>query len=457
MGVVVFYTKTVRISASTDVLFCSLHELCLDGKSVEMINWQYARIYHETRIKMKTDWKKNTSRFLFSQAISLFGSSLVQYAIMWYITLNTQSGVMMMVSIICGILPTFFLSPFAGVWADRYSRKHLIVIADAGIAAATLALAVIFMLGYRDIWLLFAVSAIRALGTGVQTPAVGAFLPQIVPEDKLTRVNGINNSLQSAITLVSPMVSGVLMSIAAIEVIFFIDVLTAALAIAVMLWLVQVPPHQKALQKQETGYFEDFSTGLSYIRQHRFVLQFFIYAAVFFFLVTPAAFLTPLQVARSFGDQVWRLTAIEIAFSGGMVLGGVLIAAWGGFKNRAYTMTAAAFAIGICTVALGVVPVFWLYLFFMALTGLAIPVFSTPAMVMLQEKVEEDMMGRVFGVYGMISSSVMPLGMLLFGPVSDSVAIEWLLLITGVLVLVQSAFLLFSRTLREAGLPARIG
>jgi len=406
---------------------------------------------------MKTDWKKNTTRFLFSQAISLFGSSLVQYAIVWHITLKTQSGVMMMVSIICGILPTFFLSPFAGVWADRYSRKHLIVIADAGIAVATLALAATFMLGYRDIWLLFAVSAVRALGTGVQTPAVSAFLPQIVPEDKLTRVNGINNSIQSAITLISPMVSGALMSFADIEVIFFIDVVTAALAIAVMLLLVHVPPHQKALQKQETGYFEDFRIGLRYIRQHRFVLLFFIYAAVFFFLVSPAAFLTPLQVARKFGEEVWRLMAIEIAFSGGMMLGGVLIAAWGGYKNRAYTMTVAAIAIGVCTVALGVVSAFWLYLFFMALTGLAIPVFSTPAMVMLQEKMEEDIMGRVFGVYGMISSSVMPLGMLLFGPVSDSVAIEWLLIVTGVLMLVQSAFLLLSRTLREAGLPARTG
>jgi DHA3 family macrolide efflux protein-like MFS transporter len=91
----------------------------------------------------------------------------------------------------------------------------------------------------------------------------------------------------------------------------------------------------------------------------------------------------------------------------------------------------------------------------MALTGLAIPIFSTPAMVLLQEKVEEGMMGRVFGVYGMIASALMPLGMLIFGPVSDSVAIEWLLLGTGVLVLIQSVFLLISRTLREAGQPLK--
>ncbi len=402
---------------------------------------------------MKPDWKNNTARFLFCQAISLFGSSLVQYAIMWHITLRTGSGVMMMISIICGFLPTFFLSPFAGVWADRYNRKLLIILSDAGIAFSTLILAVIFLLGYNEIWLLFVVSAVRALGTSVQVPAVGALLPQLVPEDKLTRVNGINGSIQSAITLLSPMVSGVLLSFASIEIVFFIDVVTACIAVFAMLFTVKVESHAKASQNQQVSYFEDFRMGLRYISKHMFIKQFFIYGAVFFFLVTPAAFLTPLQVVRSFGNDVWRLTAIEITFSVGMMLGGFLMASWGGFKNKIHSMAMAGFAIGIFTIALGAVPVFWLYLLFMVLTGLAIPVFSTPATVLLQEKVEEDYMGRVFGVYGMISSAMMPLGMLAFGPVSDYVRIEWLLLGTGALVLVQNVFMLGSKALLQAGKP----
>lgn len=116
---------------------------------------------------MNRNWKKDIVLFLSSQTISLFGSSLVQYAIMWYVTMNTQSGVMMTVYIICGFLPTFFLSPFAGVWADRYDRKKLIIAADSAIALATLILAIVFMLGYREMWLLFVVAAIRALGAGV--------------------------------------------------------------------------------------------------------------------------------------------------------------------------------------------------------------------------------------------------------------------------------------------------
>lgn len=119
----------------------------------------------------QSNWKKNTALFLSSQAVSLFGSMLVQYAILWHITLSTESGVMMMISIICGFLPTFLLSPFAGVWADRYSRKLLIALADAGIAAATLVLVLLFWAGYQALWLLFAISAVRAAGSGIQTPA----------------------------------------------------------------------------------------------------------------------------------------------------------------------------------------------------------------------------------------------------------------------------------------------
>src|SRR3954449_6833269 len=122
--------------------------------------------------QVMNNWKKNIILFLSSQTVSLFGSSLVQYAIMWHITLTTQSGVMMTLFIICGFIPTFILSPIAGVWADRYNRKILIILADGLIAVATLILAILFLMGFDAIWLLFVIAAIRAFGTGVQMPAV---------------------------------------------------------------------------------------------------------------------------------------------------------------------------------------------------------------------------------------------------------------------------------------------
>lgn len=403
--------------------------------------------------QVKEKWKKNIILFLGSQTISLFGSSLVQYAIMWYITLNTQSGVMMTISIVCGFVPTFILSPIAGVWADRYNRKMLIILSDSLIAFSTLILAILFLIGYDELWLLFVMSAVRAIGTGIQTPAVGAILPQLVPEDKLTKVNGTNGSIQALVMLASPMVSGALLTMASIETIFFIDVITAAIAIFTLLAFLKIPAHAKALQKQTTSYFTDLKEGFSYIRNHDFLKKFFVFFAFFFVLAAPVAFLTPLQVTRSFGNDVWRLTAIEITFAIGMMIGGIFMASWGGFKNKIHAMTLASLMIGACTFALGIIPVFWIYLIIMGVVGLAMPIFNTPSMVLLQEKVEEDLLGRVFGVLGMISTSMMPLGMLVFGPVSDIIKIEWLLIGTGVLLFIQGFFLLGSKVLIEAGKP----
>lgn len=402
---------------------------------------------------MNKNWKKDIILFLTSQTISLFGSMLVQYAITWYITLKTQSGLMMTVAIICGFLPTFFLSPFAGVWADRYNRKILIMLSDSVIALSTLVLAILFLTGYDSPWLLFVALAIRALGTAVQTPAVSAFIPQIVPEEKLTKINATNSSIQSLAMLISPMLSGALLTVATIEAIFFIDVITAAVAVITLLLFLNVPAHEKASKKQTTTYFNDMHEGYMYIKNHNYVKTFFLFCALFFILVAPVAFLTPLQVTRTFGGDVWRLTAVEITFSIGMMLGGIVMASWGGFRNKVHTMILSNIVIGICTFLLGVFNVFWIYLTFMGIAGIAMPIFNTPSTVLLQQKVEQDFLGRVFGVLGMISSIMMPMGMLIFGPMADFVKIEWLLIGTGFLMVVLSLFMLGNKVLIEAGKP----
>ncbi len=405
------------------------------------------------KFTLTESWQQKPLLFLLSQTISLFGSSLVQYAITWYITLQTKSGMMMTISIVCGFLPTFLLSPFAGVWADRFNRKLLIILADGMIACATLILAILYVLGYQAFWLLFVISAIRAFGAAIQTPAVGALLPQLAPEAELTRVNAVNGSIQSLVMLLSPMLSALLLSRASLESIFFIDVVTAAVAITILLFFLHVPTHAKALAKEKLSYFSDFRQGIGYVLQHDFIKTLCLFNIAFCLLAAPGAFLTPLQVTRSFGDDVWRLTAIEITFSVGMMLGGAFMAWWGGFKNKLHTMVLANLIFGLCNIALGLIPAFWLYLCFMALIGVAMPIFNTPTMVLIQQKVEENFLGRVFGVMTMISSSMMPLGMLVFGPLADLVKIEWLLCGTGLLLCVQALFMVSNPVLIEAGKP----
>ncbi len=431
----------------------------------------------ETKASPSPSWKRDITIFLASQTLSLFGSMLVQYAIMWHITLSTKSGIAMTLSIICGFLPTFLISPFGGVFADRYDRKRLIMISDGMIAAVSAILAAIYGLGGGALWLLLAAQAARSVGQAIQQPAVGAILPQIVPEAELMRINGLTQTVMSVIMFVSPIVSGALLSVASMSVIFLVDVVTAVPAIAILAFFLKMPavaargsaetdaaagdagaspaagPATAGLAAAERGYLEDMKLGLRYIRDHRYLVSLFLYLGILFFLVTPAAFLTPLQTARTFGEDVWRLTAIEIVFSSGMMLGGAALAVWKGFRNRVKTLLLANLVWALCTFALGLVPWFWLYLVFMGVFGVGMPLFNAPMATIIQEHVESEYMGRVFGVMTMLSTSVMPIAMLIFGPIADRVRIEWLLLGTGAVMVLLAFLTLANKRLMEAGEP----
>ncbi len=255
-----------------------------------------------------------------SQTISLFGSSLVQYAIIWYVTLTTKSGVMMTISTLCGVLPQILISLPAGVWADRFSRKRLIIGADLLTAASTLVLAVFFITGHGELWLIFLVSGIRSIGAGIQMPAVNAVIPQLVPVDRLMKVNGINGSIQSIVLLLSPALGGVMMSYMKMGSVFFVDVVTAVIAVTI-LGLMAMPRHEREMAPPSGSQWGDLREGLSYLWAHPFLKDLIAFYFVIMFLVVPAAILSPLFVARTFGSEVWKLTANEIAFSAGATLG----------------------------------------------------------------------------------------------------------------------------------------
>jgi DHA3 family macrolide efflux protein-like MFS transporter len=369
---------------------------------------------------------------------------LVQYAIIWYVTLTTQSGTILTISTLAGFLPQIVISLFAGVWADRYHRKLLIISADLLTAISTLILAVFFLFGYRELWLIFLVSGIRSIGAGIQMPAVNALLPQIVPTDRLIKVNSINGTLQPFIMIAAPILSAAMLSYANLEAIFFVDVVTALLAVGLLLVL-SVPAHQKSAYAQNTGYLDELKAGLVYIRFNQTIRTLFIFFAFTFFLVAPIAFLSPLLVTRSFGEEVWMLTANEVTFFVGSILGGFIMTAWGGFKNHFRTIGLSCILWAVLFVGLGLSDIFFIYLTFMFLSGIPMPFFHASTTTLLQEMVEVDMQGRVFGVQQLIMSTIFPLGMVVFGPIADVLSIEFLLVLSGALMAIPGVWIFFNR------------
>jgi DHA3 family macrolide efflux protein-like MFS transporter len=251
------------------------------------------------------------------------------------------------------------------------------------------------------------------------------------------------------------MAAGALLTFIPIGNIFFIDVTTAIIGIVTVLFFVKVTHTAKAPSggSGAKAYIEEIKEGLRYIRGEKWLTTLFVATAAFMILAAPSAMMTPLQVTRSFGVEVWRLTAIEIAFSLGMMAGGIAIAAWGGFKNKAYSMLLAWLLYGLSTLLFGVVNNFAVYLGVMVFCGCVMPLYNTPSMTLLQVKIPPNLMGRVFSVMSMIAGIAMPLGMALFGPLGDIISIEAILISTGALLLAGGLLLFKRKELIEAGKP----
>jgi len=373
---------------------------------------------------------KKVVLFLTGQTITTFGSFLVQYAIMWHLTLSTKSGLVLALAAVFGFLPQAIVSVFAGVWADRVNRKMMIIVSDSTIALATLGLALLMLSGVDDLWLIFLVMAVRSVGAGVQMPAVSALLPQIVPEDQLMRVNGINSTIQSALGLLAPVAAAAVYATMSLEAILFIDVVTAVIGLS-LLAFVAVPTLERAASADKPSYFADLKEGVTYVFTHdlvRWVMA--IFAIVFLLIVAPSN-LSPLMLVRNFGTEVWMLTVLEISFGVGMLFGGILISIFAAKIDRLGAIVVTSILFGLLAIGMGFTTNLIVFFSLFFVIGLIVPAFSTSAFTLLQETVEPDRQGRVFGFVGIVMSTAMPLGMAILGPLADIFPVELLLIITG--------------------------
>lgn len=380
-------------------------------------------------------WKRRVTVFLVGQTITTFGSFLVQYAIMWHLTLTTKSGLVLALAAVFGFLPQAIVSIFAGVWADRVNRKVMIIVSDSVIALATLVLAVLMLSGVEDLWLIFLIMAVRSIGAGVQMPAISALVPQIVPTDKLLTVNGINSSISSSLQLLAPVAAAAVYSTMSLSAILFIDVVTAVIGLS-LLATVAVPTLARVASEDKPSYFADLKEGMAYIFSNQLVRWVMAIFAIIFLLIVAPSNLSPLMIARTFGGEVWMLTVLELSFGVGMLIGGALIAVFAKKIDRIGMIIGSSILFGILATAMGFTTNLILFFALFFVVGIAVPAFSTSAMTLLQETVEPERQGRVFGFLGIVMAVAMPLGMSILGPLADVVSVEILLIVTGIATVV---------------------
>lgn len=396
----------------------------------------------------QTNWKSQAMLFLISQCITLFGSTLVQMAIVWYVTIQTSSGVWVAAFTVCSYLPQFLISFVAGVWADRHSRKKLIIGADSLIALVTfLMVLAIPHITDKTVVLggLLVMSVIRSFGAGIQTPAVNAVIPQLVPEDQIMRFNGINATMQSVVQFAAPAAAGVLLTMNTLSSTLIIDTATAIVGIG-LLSAVIIP--KQAIQSKGTSVFIDMKIGIKYTLSDKLIGKVLTVYGLFIFLCVPAGFLSQLFVSRVYGETYWYLTAVELAGFIGMVAGGILMSIWGGFKSRVTTMSVGLIAFGSLAIGMGLSKQFALYLTLMIIYGVAITMVQTATTTLIQEKAEMSMQGRVFGLLGAMYSGFLPVGMAIFGPMADEISLQWIMIGSGIALIALSIFVGTNKEMR---------
>ncbi len=407
-------------------------------------------------------WKRDFFTIWGGQTFSILGSQLVQFALVWYLTRTTQSATVLATASLIALLPQVFLGPFAGAIVDRGSRRKIMIAADASIAAATLALAGLFAAGLIQPWHIFTVLFIRSLGGSFHYPAMAASTSLMIPKEHLTRIQGVNQMLAGGINIIAAPLGALLLEALQVQGVLFIDVGTALIAIVPLLFITipQPPQTNSAGKRGIKGVWNDMMDSFRYVRSWKGLMVLFLVATGINFVLSPAFTLLPLLVNKHFGLGALQLGWIEAAFGIGVVVGGLILGVWGGFKRKIITSLSGILLIGATMACIGLIPptMFGLAIGVYALTGFALPITNGPIFAVIQGTVSPEMQGRVVTLIGSAATAMMPVSLMIAGPVADRFGLQTWYIIGGAACFLIALFSLSSRALIniEAGPPGKL-
>jgi DHA3 family macrolide efflux protein-like MFS transporter len=404
----------------------------------------------ETRVahsnQLRSGWARPFFAIWTGQAFSLLGSQLVQFALIWYLTEQTGSATVLATASLVGLLPQVVLGPFIGTLVDRWNRRVTMIVADSVIALATLVLAYLFGIGAVQIWTIYLLMFVRSLAGGFHGPAMMASTSLMVPKEQLTRVQGLNQMLYGGLNIVSAPLAAVLLGIMSLQGILAIDVGTALLAISPLFFIpVPEPERHPAPEGTQTGplaVWRDVREGLGYVMGWPGLRMLLGMALMINLVLPPASSLMPLLVTEHFGGDALQLGWINLALGVGVIVGGLILGAWGGFKRRILTTLAGLLGMGLSYMVIGFAPatLFSLALFAVFLVGAMSSFVNGPVHAIFQGTIEPGVQGRVFTLIGSLGGAMAPVGLAFAGPIADAFGIQtWYIVGGGVCALMGIA------------------
>lgn len=384
-------------------------------------------------------WTRRFFTVWTGQAFSLIGSNLVQFALVWWLTVETGSAIVLTVASIMGVLPQIILTPFAGAYVDRWRRKRVMIAADGLTAAVTVLLMISFALGTVDLVQIMVVLLLRSTFQGFHWTSMQASTTLMVPEAHLARVSGLNEAIRGLASIAAPPMGAVLIAILPMYAVLSIDVITAAIAIFALV-VVSIPEVRKAADRVGTSVLTDTREAFNYLRSWRGAVWVILIFMLINFLINPAFVLLPLLTVQHFGGGALEYAALESLAGVGMIVGGIALGIWGGTSRKIVTCMAAT---GMCGLGVGLIgflpPSGYVWaLFGCLLIGLTLPVINGTIVAIMQKGIRVDMQGRVLAILGAGVSAMSPVGLLLAGPISEYVGIQVWFVLGGVVMVITA-------------------
>lgn len=415
---------------------------------------------------------------ILTQVLSLIGSRMTSLAIGIKIFSDTNQATPLALTAFFSTLPSLLSASVAGVFADRWNRRYMMIIADVGQAVGTVILLVSLVTGTFELWLLYVVTFIQAFFTTFQTPAFDASITMLVPDHHRDRANAIQQLAGPASGIVAPVLAGLLFVLVGATGVMVIDLATFTVAVLVVMAVhIPHPEQTEEGRAMRTGVWRDALTGFRYLRTRRTLFSVALYVALINFLIGGTFALNTPYLLTITGSEAMLGTLLGV-MSAGAIVGGVIMSAWGGTRPRIHTIMPGIALSGACLAlyGLGRSPLALGAALF--LLELPLPMVNASFMSIMQTKVPPDLQGRVFAALSQISLGLMPVAFALIGPLSDRVfepavgGPNWdlvaplvgsepgagmglIMLIAGSLMLVLTAVVYSRRSVREmeANLP----
>ena len=383
---------------------------------------------------MNNNWKRAFVIIWSGQFFSILTSSLVNFAIIIWISLQTGSAEMLAWAAIAALLPQTIIGPFTGALIDRWNRKRIMMLADTFIALCTLVLAILFWLDIAEIWHIFGLLGLRSIGSAFHMPAMQASVPLLAPADQLTRIAGVNQIIASVSQIAGPALGAMLITIWEIEYVLLFDVGGALIAVT-SLFFVHIPNPEKE-EGKERNILKEMKEGVLIILSNRGLSWVFFYDISVMFFIIPISVLFPLMTLEYFNGTEFQAGIIEAIWSVGALVGGTIMGAKVYKINRVALINWMYLVCGLTFLLTGLLSPggFVWFAVLTAIGGVSGAVYNAAFTGLLQTKIEPGALGRVFSMFFTFSFIPAMLGLIGIGFVADGLGLTTSFILSGIII-----------------------